>query len=232
MMSKFVRAANSSLAVALVIVLGGCEDAVSVGANGEATLSFMTARSAASFGLGVQSDPIQVGSHTVDLTRAELHVSEIELESEADSIEIEVRRRTTVVALPVSGSTNIVTPITAPVLPGSYDELKLKIRTVRVVGTFDGQPFDVSVRINEELEQELEPPLVVTETGAANVTVTIDVATWFRNRDGSAIDPRNLTPAAQERLRENIKASLQAFEDDDCDGERGHREGHRGRDRS
>jgi hypothetical protein len=117
----------------------------------------------------------------------------------------------------------VVTPINAPVVPGTYEELKLKIQTVRVVGTFDGQPFDLTVRLHENLEQELDPPLVVTQTGAANVTVTVSVADWFRGRDGSAIDPRTLTADLESRLRNNIKASLDAFEDDDCDGEHGHR---------
>jgi hypothetical protein len=226
MNKTFVRPAFGALAFAFAIVLGGCEEAVSVNGAGEATLSFAAVRPSASTGLTIQADPITVGTHTVEVTRAELTISEIELESE-DSLEIEVRGRTTVVALPVTGSTNIVTPITAPVLPATYDELKLKIRTVRVVGTFDGEPFDVNVRVNEKLETDLDPPLVVTEAGAANVTVSVSVADWFRNADGSALDPRNFTPVVEARLRQNIKASLRAFEDDDCDGEHGH--GNRGR---
>lgn len=225
MRKPIVRTSSAAALLALAGLLSGCDEGVGVDAGAQASISFATIRSSALLDIGTAADPVVIGEHTVDVTSAELRISEIEIEG--DEVEIKVRNKTTVVALPVTGSTDITTPITAPVVPGTYDELKLKIQSVRVMGTFDGEPFDLTLRVNEHFEMDLEPPLVVTETGAANATVTVAVDEWFLNRDGSAIDPNNLTDAEQARLRKNIRESLRAFEDDDCDG----RHGHGGRDR-
>jgi hypothetical protein len=118
--------------------------------------------------------------------------------------------------LPVNGS--VVTPITTQVIPGTYTELEMKVNTVRVQGTYDGQPFDVTVTVNEDLETDIRPPLVVTETSPANLTVAVDISHWFMASDGGAIDLLNLSAAGSSRLASNIKISFDAFEDDDRSG--------------
>lgn len=64
---------------------------------------------------------------------------------------------------------------------------------VRLRGTYNGQQFDVTVPVNAELELALNPPLSVTASSdPVNVSVAIQVADWFRDRDGNVIDPRQL----------------------------------------
>lgn len=201
--------------LAVVPVMVACEDGTGVSGGSRATVSFAASGQATLLGGTTQpQDSFSVGGHTIEISSVEMRVSEIEVEG--DSIEIELKSGLTVVALPLEG--NVVTPITAPVLPGTYDELELRVQTVRVQGRFDGQPFDVTVVVDDKLEKNIRPPLVVTEASQANLTIAIQVMSWFRNSDGSAVDLRNLTTTGRAQLANNIEASFDAFDDDDRSG--------------
>lgn len=150
--------------------------------------------------------------------------------------------------LPVGGG--VISPFEVPIPADTYDELEFEIddaeddstsvaffaqhpswpelASVRIVGTFDAndgagpQAFDVFLEVSVEIERDLVPPLVVTEaTQDVNVTIQIDVATWFLSETGELIDPRALTASDNllERVEDNIENSFEAFEDDDRDGD-------------
>lgn len=150
--------------------------------------------------------------------------------------------------LPVAGG--IITPFDVPIPADTYVELELEIddadddstsasffaahpswpreASLRVTGTFDAndgagpQAFDVFLAIDAEIERDLVPPLVVTDsTQDVNVTVQVDVAAWFRTDGGSLIDPRALTASDDllDQVEDNIEDSFEAFEDDDRDGD-------------
>ena len=91
--------------------------------------------------------------------------------------------------------------------------------SIRVEGTFNGQPFVYTSAAEGELELTFNPPLVVDGT-AGNLTVHVDLSSWFLNPDGSTIDPNTATAgtAARETIDNNIKRSFDVFEDDDRDG--------------
>jgi hypothetical protein len=91
--------------------------------------------------------------------------------------------------------------------------------SVRVEGTYKGQPFVYTSAAEGELELTFNPPLDV-DGSAGNLTVHVDLSSWFRNADGSTIDPRTATAgtAAKETVDNNIKRSFDVFEDDDRDG--------------
>ena len=111
--------------------------------------------------------------------------------------------------------------------------------TVRVTGTFtsgtDGvaQPFDVYLGVNAKVEQDLEPPLVVdgaTDPASVNLTLMVDVASWFHSRSGGLIDPRSIStsPSLLAQVEQNVRASFRALRDDDRnreDDDRGHGRG-------
>ncbi|MGH7753399.1 MAG: hypothetical protein ACREN5_11350, partial [Gemmatimonadales bacterium] len=62
---------------------------------------------------------------------------------------------------------------------------------------------------------------VVDEGGSANVTLRLDVSRWFVNGGGTAlVDPAtaNEGQANENLVRDNIRASIDAFRDDDADG--------------
>jgi hypothetical protein len=200
----------------MAVALGGCDQLLSAGLDGNASVSFAARGTQGLLGSSAPDDTMRIGSHQVVLTSVELRVSKVELKGTGD-LEAEMKGGATVIALPVNGS--VVTPIAATVFAGTYDEFEMEIQTVRLRGAFDGAPFDATITVNSELEMDLFPPLVATDNGAANVTVSISFANWFRNFDGSAIDPRSLTEVLRARLAGNIRASFDAFEDHDRDGD-------------
>ena len=137
--------------------------------------------------------------------------------------------------------TPTVAAITVPIPAGTYSELELKLRplnpnsgedgaflaahpdlagvSVRVRGSWDGAPFEYTTSLDEEIELDFSPPLEVAEAGV-NITVNLDVLSWFRNADGSLIDPRTAVSGQPNApvVSANIGKSLAVFEDDDHDG--------------
>ncbi len=101
--------------------------------------------------------------------------------------------------------------------------------SIRASGTFNGEPFVFTSDLSAEQELDLVPPLVITEATAIDVTLFVDVRSWFRN--GTAlVDPRtaNRGGPAEGLVKENIKRSIEVFEDDDHDGHDDHCDDHDG----
>jgi hypothetical protein len=147
-----------------------------------------------------------------------------------------------IVELPMSGG---LIPISVSNVPVDiYDELRFKIHkpedntpedlaflaanpqfdgvSIRVEGTFNnGTPFVFETDLNEEQRQQLSPPFDVTaDSGPLNVTLSVDVETWFKAADGSLIDPltANKGEVNEQIVKDNIEASIDIFEDNDKDG--------------
>lgn len=104
-------------------------------------------------------------------------------------------------------------------------------RSVRVVGTWNGAPFVFTSDVSAEQETEFSPPLAVDGTTGTDLTLFVDLSSWFVV-GGALVDPAQANdqqPLASQ-VKENIKASIRAFEDDDRDGEDDHGEhgGHHG----
>jgi hypothetical protein len=144
------------------------------------------------------------------------------------------------VDLPLNGS--VETEITISPPADTYDELEFDIhkvsnddaedaqfradhphmigKSIRVEGTFNGSAFVYETDLDVEQEFDLFPPITVTETTAAvNVTVLLDLNQWFRNGT-NLVNPQtgNKGGANEGLIKENIKQSVEAFEDDDVDG--------------
>jgi hypothetical protein len=144
--------------------------------------------------------------------------------------------------LPLDGSMEQVAEL-ADVPAGVYDELEFDIHkpeddtgadleflrqhpefkrvSIRVEGEFNGEDFVYLTDLNEEQEVDLIPPLVVDgSSSSTNVTLVVDVDTWFRRGDGSLVDPgtANKGGANEDLVEENIERSIEGFEDDDRDG--------------
>ena len=74
-------------------------------------------------------------------------------------------------------------------------------------------------------ETEFSPPLAVDGTTGTDLTLFVDLSTWFLV-NGVLVDPAQANdqqPLASQ-VKDNIKASIRAFEDDDRDGEDDHGE--------
>jgi hypothetical protein len=134
--------------------------------------------------------------------------------------------------------------------PGTFDKLKFKIHTptenstdqrdidfllahpefagvsVRATGTFNGTAFTYTTDVTAKQKIRLDPPIVVEGTTTnVDVTIRVDIATWFRGEDGNLVDPATaLAGGANEvQVEDNIKGSFRAFRDDDrdCDDDDG-----------
>ena len=127
------------------------------------------------------------------------------------------------IELPLDGG--VITPLDANVPQGTYDKLKADLQTLRLVGTYDNQPFDVTTAIGRKLHMKLQPPLVVQANGAHdNVTLQVDVAHCFVDATGTPIDPSRLNtdPVLNAAVRSCVAKELRAFHDRDRDGDEDH----------
>ncbi len=130
--------------------------------------------------------------------------------------------------------------------PGSYKEVEFEIhkiskddpaeaafrtahpefveKSIRVQGTFNGQAFTYETDLDVEQEEDFATPLVITEsTTSANLTIRVGLANWFKALDGSLVNPETGNKGGQNEslVKENIKQSIEAFEDHDHDGDEG-----------
>ncbi len=190
------------------------------------------------------------GANTLVIESAELVLREIEFErvetpgcdSELDNDDCEeFEVGPFLLALPLDGG--VAQEITAQVDTGRYDEIEFDIHkpeddnqqdldfiaqhpnfadvSIRVTGTYNGLSFVYTTDLNEEQEIALTEPLVVTpDSGPINVTLTIDLATWFLSPGSVLLDPHtaNKGEPNENLVTENIRASIEGFRDDDSDG--------------
>ena len=185
-------------------------------------------------------DSVQVVLREVELERLNDDCDDVPEASDDDCEEFEDGIR--LLHLPLDGSTETLVEIQPPA--DVYDELEFEIHkpddddqegrdfiaehpnfedvSIRVKGTYNGEDFLFLQDLNEEQEIELSPPLEVgPDAGSINVTLRLDVTTWFVAGDGSLIDPAtaNKGGPAEDLVEENIENSIEAFEDDDRDGD-------------
>lgn len=146
----------------------------------------------------------------------------------------------TIVDLPVDAT--VASPLQVVVPAGTYRALEAKIRpiradsdhgkgssaflaahpefagvTVRVEGTYNGTAFTYTGAPRAEFETVFNPTIVV-DTKPANVTVNVDLGSWFKDGTGALIDPASTNSADKARIANNIRRSFRAFHDDNRTG--------------
>jgi hypothetical protein len=154
----------------------------------------------------------------------------------------ELETAPTIVDLKVDGS--VASALSVSIPAGSYSALEAKIRPLRaesehgrgsstflaahpelngvsvlVEGTFNGTAFTYTGAPRAAFERAFAPPLVADAT-PLNVTIGVDLASWFKSQSGALIDPStaNSGGANAAVVAENIKRSFRAFRDDDRNG--------------
>ncbi len=92
--------------------------------------------------------------------------------------------------------------------------------SIRIEGSYNGQDFVFVSDVNVEQELDLVPALMVDSTTNTNITIFVSLDTWFRSATGDLIDPATANKGGPNEgiVTENIKQSLEAFEDPDRDG--------------
>ena len=188
---------------------------------------------------------VSSGANSITITKAQIVLGRIEVEpgsttatcsgTETDGCP-ELKLDPVLVDLPLDGTTK--TDFGASIPAGTYRGVELKIRpvnssdaggaaflaanpsfanvSVHVEGTFNGQPFSYNSGLDAGIEMELSTPLTFTSGSGSNLTLLIDVSSWFKDSSGNAIDPTNSQNAST--IENQIKQSFKVFEDDDRNG--------------
>lgn len=226
----------ASLAAALVS-LSACNDAVGVGAGGgTVSLSFVSAasagasRSAAPLSPGAPSlalGPVTDGRHTLDVQSALVTFARLSLDRDGKNDEDDDRDEgddqalaTAPVTVDLVSASAATATLAVAVPPGRYEEIDGRVRDIRVRGTYDGKPFDVTIPIDVKFESEFREPLVVKAGEPLHVTVSIDPTLWFRTASGAIVDPGLALAdgSARAQIRARIRAAFRAFRDENRDG--------------
>ncbi|MFN2317753.1 MAG: hypothetical protein ABR551_03670 [Gemmatimonadales bacterium] len=85
--------------------------------------------------------------------------------------------------------------------------------SVRVTGTFDGEPFEYMADLTAVQHTALEPALEVADGVPTELTLWVDVTSWFDNQAGTGlIHPGELGVGGKldAQIRENIRQSFRA----------------------
>lgn len=251
-------------------LLAACSDSTAPATNRPVTLSFKTGSASAASAQMVGGSTsasastgisVTVGGDQLVITRAQIVLAELELESEdhpcedamvaagADTTNADVVRSyceneiefgPVVVDLPVSAGLRAGADVFLPA--GLYSEVKFEIEplddddryeiaartanpdlanaSIRVEGTYNGQPFVYLTDLEAHMVLDLQPDLVLAE-GGFNVTIQVDVNEWFLTSTGAIIDPNSANAGGpnEAQVEANILTSLHAFADGDRDGQ-------------
>ena len=144
------------------------------------------------------------------------------------------------------GATATETQITVAADAGMFNELEFEVHkpdevtdagfiasnptfadlSIRVTGTYSQagtrSEFTFESDLNEQQEVVLDPPLTIVEGEQTTVTLRLDVSQWFVNAGaGALVDPASANKGGpnENLVRDNIRASIDAFRDDDHDGQ-------------
>lgn len=174
-------------------------------------------------------------------------VNDTESDEDSEGCE-EIKAGPVLVSLPLGTATvEALVDVSAPA--GQYNRLQFKIHapkvprdsaflrvnptfaavSIRVSGTFShaGTRNDFTYESALEVEQEvtLDPPISVGTGAVASLTLRFDLSGWFAVTGGSGlVDPAsaNVGGANAELVANNIRRSINAFEDEDEDGHDDH----------
>lgn len=192
-------------------------------------------------------ETVGAGNDTIVFTSVQLVLREIKLNrvggtacdtTQSDSCE-ELEVGPVLLDLPLGAGAD--RQFTVQIDTGSYDRIEFEVHkpessddagfialhpafdgvSIMATGTWNGTPFTYTSDLDVEQEYTISPPLLVTETTGANVTLRVDLAGWFLNQAGDGlIDPLTANKGGQfeGEVKSNIEASVNAFEDEDHDG--------------
>lgn len=131
--------------------------------------------------------------------------------------------------------------VAVPVPAGTYSSLSLRLHkvtsndssdaafrranpdfrdiSVRLEGTYNGTAFVFVNDVNAKMTVPLPEPLTIG-TGGSDVTVSVDVSSWFLRPQGGLYPPAsaNVPGAVRAAVQNNIKSAFRAFRDRNRDG--------------
>ncbi len=233
-MNKKVRLGSVLMMATSMMMAGACSDNPASSDANVANVMFTVVTQNTSANNGLNK-----GADFVTITSARVVIEKIRFESIVDDT-LDFRFRQPFVRdLALNNAANVIETVQVPF--GTYKESEIEIddlepedgdvyqqnpelqqRSILIKGFLNGDPnqtFVFASHLSEEQEREFDPPLVLDEnTPNTSVVLFINMDSWFVDRDGNLLDPR--APANFSVIEDNIKASIEVFEDRDEDGRR------------
>jgi hypothetical protein len=244
---KFMSAA----ATAAVLLAGCSDSSGPAGGGRQVAFQLATSKSPAPAPVAAQltgQETIGVGNDTIVATGVQVVLREIKLKrvsalacdtalAHDDCQELELGP--VLLDLPLGAGAQ--RQFTVAIDTGSYDKIEFEVHkpssgddaaflaanptfdgvSVRMTGTYNGTPFTYTSDLDVEQEHTFNPSLQVTDLAGANVTLFVDLGSWFTNQAADGlINPglANKGGAFEGEVKSNIETSFNAFEDHDHNG--------------
>lgn len=226
------RASETLSALVLALALAGC------GGESSGTLTISAAAAAASAPTAGApagaAGKLVVAGGRVEVERVRMIIRDIKLEREGMAEEVVASNGPFLLDLSgaaLDGGITQLFEVTAP--EGSYDDLRFVVHPLEDVqrigdadldGTRSSVVLDLvvdgqRVRFTSDLndQQRLAGTFrIAGGSSSDNITIRIDGSGWFVGSGGAFLDPR--VGANRDAIEENLRASIDAFDDDDRDG--------------
>ncbi|RMF67340.1 MAG: hypothetical protein D6743_05060 [Calditrichaeota bacterium] len=199
----------------------------------------LTVRSSTTGAANAANPQLTKATGLATITSARVVIEKIRFKSSIDDT-LDFRfRQPFIKDLALDTTANVIETVDVPF--GSYKETEIEIddldpedgqvyldnpdlqgRSIVVKGYVNNDPnqnFVFTSEFSEEQEREFSPPLVLDENSpSTNVVLFIDMTGWFVDSSGNLLDPR--VSENHSAIEDNIKASIDVFEDRDDDGKR------------
>lgn len=231
---------NAMAGLFAAVALSACADGTGPGNDSVPVTLAIGAGTGPGAGAPLAAAEITLGENTIQIDEVQLVLRKIALHRQADGVECDEVGEASchvlwlgpiLVNLALDGSTSHA--FTAEAAPGTYRRMLFQIHkpagqadlafvalnpgmagvSVRVSGTYDGEPFGYTTDLTVVQHTELEPPLEVAEGVPTALTLWVDVNTWFHDQAGTGlINPGDLGVGGQldARIRQNIRQSFRA----------------------
>lgn len=229
-----------------IIIASACSDSSSPNSH-SLGISFSSQSASASASAATADVTVAGGGTTLVITKAQVVLRRIKLKgttvgscSDDDSADDDCQSAfigPMLVDLPLT--TGGITSIAATVPPDTYRQIEFRIHkpgsdgpdaafrtanptfadiSIRVEGSFNGTGFVYTSALDEKQTLTFNPAVTVGE-GDPNVTIQFDIAKWFIN-GSTVINPAtaNSGGANENLVRDKIRSSLRAIEDNDRNG--------------
>ncbi|HUG27088.1 MAG TPA: hypothetical protein VMK53_02235 [Gemmatimonadales bacterium] len=231
---------NAMAGLFAAVALSACADGTGPGDDSVPVSLSIGAGAGRAAGAPLAAAEITLGGNTIQIDDVRLVLRKIALHRQADGVDCDEAGEAScdvlwlgpiLVDLALDGSTSHA--FTADAAPGTFRRMLFQIHkpagqadlafvalnpgmagvSVRVSGTFDGEPFGYTTDLTVVQHTALEPPLEVAEGVPTALTLWVDVESWFHNQAGTGlINPGDLGVGGQldARIRQNIRESFRA----------------------
>jgi hypothetical protein len=223
-----------------VVALSACSDGTGPGDGAVPVTLAIGAGTGTAAAAPLAAAEITLGENTLEIDEVRLVLRKIALHRQADGEDCEESGEAScdvlwlgpmLVNLALDGSTSHAFTVNAA--PGRFHRMLFQLHkpagqadlafvalnpgmagvSVRVTGKFDGEPFTYTTDLTVVQHTALEPPLEVADGVPTELTLWVDVATWFNNQAGTGlINPGDLGVGGQldARIRQNMRQSFRA----------------------